>query len=205
MKKLILFPFNGNTIEALDCINEDYECIGFVDDNENLHGNTGYGVSVFSREILNRYKDAFVLAAPGSPVTFKKRKDAIDSLRISQSRFAVIIHPSAQISNFSSIGYNTLIMAGVALTAGSSVGNHVCILPNSVVHHHSIIGDYTLIGSGVIVAGRTVIGKKCYLGSGSRIKNDIEIGSGSLVGMGTVVLESCSPDSKLVGVPARNI
>lgn len=205
MKKLILFPFNGNAIEALDCISNEYECIGFVDDNRDVQGNTRFGIDVHNRELINRYKEAYILAVPGGPESFHMRKEAIDSLQVSSNRFAVVIHSSAQISNYSSIGYNTLIMAGVVLTAESSVGNHVCILPNSVVHHHSVIEDYTLMGSGVIVAGHTKIGSNCYLGSGSRIKNGLVIGRDSLIGMGSVVLKNCSSGSKLVGVPARSI
>ena len=30
-KKLLIFPFNGNGLEALDCIDKNYEFIGFVD------------------------------------------------------------------------------------------------------------------------------------------------------------------------------
>jgi hypothetical protein len=34
VKKLIIFPFNGNGIEALDCIQENtFEFIGFIDDS----------------------------------------------------------------------------------------------------------------------------------------------------------------------------
>ena len=35
-KKLVIFPYNGNGIEALDCINDDeFELIGFIDDDKN--------------------------------------------------------------------------------------------------------------------------------------------------------------------------
>ena len=34
LKKLVIFPFNGNGIEALDCIDtEQYELISFIDDD----------------------------------------------------------------------------------------------------------------------------------------------------------------------------
>ncbi len=32
MNKLIIFPFNGNGIEAMDCIGNEYELIAFADD-----------------------------------------------------------------------------------------------------------------------------------------------------------------------------
>jgi len=203
MKKLIIFPFNGNAIEAMDCIADQYELIAFADDTPEKQGMSEYGIPVSSRNIIQEYPEAMVLAVPGSPTSYKFRNQIIDSLQISENRFATLIHPSASVAKFSSLGYNCLIMAGVVLTNKSHIGNHVCILPNAVVHHDSRIDDYSLIGSSVVVAGYASIGKNCYIGSGSSIMNGIFIGDGSLVGMGSNVIHSFPADMKLVGNPAK--
>ena len=60
-----------------------------------LHGKDYCGVKVLGgRELIQNYEDAFVLAVPGSPKGYLKRKATIDSLAVEQSRFATIIHPS---------------------------------------------------------------------------------------------------------------
>jgi sugar O-acyltransferase (sialic acid O-acetyltransferase NeuD family) len=205
MKKLIIFPFNGNGLEALGCLGNDFELIGFVDDTPEKQGKTSFGFEVFSRELMDRYKEAFVLAVPGSPSTFKSRKSIIDQLNIGESRFAKVIHPNASISSLAKIGFNTLLMAGVVLTSNCTIGNHVCILPNTVIHHDSQVEDYSLIGSNVTLAGGVKLGINCYVGSGSRVINGIEIGNLTLVGLGSNVIRSVPENSRVVGNPARII
>lgn len=202
-KKLIIFPFNGNGIEALDCLSmEEYDFLGFIDDNKDK---TSIDYEIFSRDILKKHPELFVLAVPGGPDSFKERKDIISSLDIHEDRFISVIHPSASIGRNSKVGKNCLIMAGVVLTSNSVIEDHVCVLPNSVVHHDSKIGEYTLIGSKVVIAGNTSVGSNCYIGSGTNIKNGLHIGDKTLIGMGSNILKDVQPDSKMVGNPARNL
>ncbi|MBD3306803.1 acetyltransferase [candidate division KSB3 bacterium] len=205
MKKLFIFPYNGNGLEALDCIREEYEFIGFIDDVQEKQGIQEQGVAVFSREMLQKYKEARVLAVPGSPSTYLHRARIIQDLGLPEDRFATIIHPCARISSFAKIGYNVLIMAGVVITSNAYIENHVCILPNTVIHHDVHVGAYSLVGSNTTIAGFVNIGKNCYIGSGSKLKDHIEIGEHSLIGIGTNVIRSLPQKSKAVGNPARII
>ena len=205
MEKLFIFPFNGNGLEAVDCIQGQYEFIGFIDDTIEKQGKHEYGFEVFDREILNQFPEAKVLLVPGSSISFPIRNKIISSLNIETKNLATLIHPSASVSPFVKIGYNVLIMAGVVITSNSVIGNHVCILPNTVIHHDSNIGNYTMIGSNVTVAGNSEVGEYCYIGSGTSITNGIEIGDNTLVGIGSNVIKSIKSNSKVVGNPAKNI
>jgi sugar O-acyltransferase (sialic acid O-acetyltransferase NeuD family) len=192
-------------LEALDCIGSGYECIGFIDDTPDKQGKHPLGFDVFSRQVLQTYPEAYILAVPGSPSSYLMRKQQIDSLQITKERFATLIHPKAFVSANASIGYNVLIMAGVVITSNAVIEDHVCILPNSIIHHDAKIRSLTLIGSGVIVAGGTIIEENTYIGSGSRIINNITVGKNTLVGMGSTVLKDVLPNSKVAGTPARSI
>jgi sugar O-acyltransferase (sialic acid O-acetyltransferase NeuD family) len=203
-KKLVIFPFNGNGIEALDCISfDDYELIGFIDDDPQKRSAQ---YAIYPREILQQYKELQILAVPGSASSFGKRKEIILSLGItSSSRYITAIHPKACIGRNVQIGVNCLIMAGVVLTSNARLQDHVCVLPNSVIHHDAVVDEFTLIGSNVVVAGGTAIGKNCYIGSGSNIINGINIGDESLVGLGSNILRSVTGKAKMVGNPARDL
>ncbi len=199
-QKLIIFPFNGNGIEALDCINGDqYDFIGFVDDDTAKQSSR---YEIFDRLVISRYKEAHVLAVPGSPTTFKNRETAINSLSLGAHRFASVIHPSATIGSNVQLGYNCLIMAGVVITSNAELGNHICVLPNTVIHHDVSIHDYTLVGSNVVIAGGTKLGRNCYIGSGSNIINGITIGNSSLIGLGSNVLRDVESHTTIAGNPA---
>lgn len=204
-EKLFIFPFNGNGLEALDCIRGQYEFMGFIDDTPEKKGTHPLGFTVFGREVLERYPEARLLAVPGSPASYTVRDKIIAGVNTEPSRFITLIHPSASVSPFAKIGYNTLIMSGVVVTANAVIGDHVCVLPNTVVHHDSSVGDYTLVGSNVTIAGNTRIGSYCYIGSGTRIINGIEVGDNTLIGIGSNVIRSVPSGSKMAGNPAKSI
>ena len=205
MKQLLIFPYNGNGTEALDCLGDNYDLIGFVDDDKKKQGKGIDNLPVFSRDVFSKYKKSFVLAIPGSPTSYLKRKEIIDGLNIPLKRFVTIIHPKAIIGRNVIVGINTLIMGGSVLTSNAEVGDHVIILPNTVIHHDSIVSNYALIGSNVTVAGHSVIDENCYIGSGSIIFDHIEIGKNTLVGIGSNVIKSFGKGLKLAGNPAKII
>jgi sugar O-acyltransferase (sialic acid O-acetyltransferase NeuD family) len=202
-RPLLIFPCNGNGIEALDGLGDAWHCIGFVDDTPAKQAQVCMGVSVYGRAAFEHAPDAAVLAVPGGPASFSSRRAVIESLGVEEGRFATIIHPTASVSRNARIGRNVLIMAGVVITSNAVVGDHVCILPNSVVHHDSVVGAWSLIGSNVTVAGAVQIGENCYVGSGSTIKNGLSLGAGCLIGLGSNVLSDVASMASVVGNPAR--
>jgi len=202
---LLIFPYNGNGIEALDCIGSAYRFIGFVDDTPQKRGIDPNGYPVLDRDAFARFSDARVLAIPGSPSSYRTRKETIQGLGIAEERFARVIHPTARVSPLASIGYNVLIMAGVVITSNALIGSHVCILPNTVIHHDVVVGDWCLIGSNVTIAGSTIIEENCYIGSGSSIMNGLCVGGGALIGLGSNVISSVAAAARVVGNPAREI
>jgi sugar O-acyltransferase (sialic acid O-acetyltransferase NeuD family) len=204
-KPLLIFPCNGNGLEALDCLGSSYECIGFIDDTPEKRGANLYGHPVFSRAALGEFPDAEVLAVPGGPSSFRSRANVIDGLGIDAARWATVIHPHARVSPLARVGRNVLIMAGVVVTSNAVIGDHVCILPNTVVHHDVVIGAWSLVGSNVTMAGSAVIGANCYIGSGSSVKNGLRIGDGALVGLATTVIRDVAAGVTVAGSPARTI
>lgn len=211
-KKLLLFPFGGNAKESLMsifAINEntwEWDIAGFIDDDRSLHGRDCCGVKVLGgREILADLPEAYVLAVPGSPSNYQKRKEIIESLGLDFSRFATIVHPSVARAADAIIGRNTLIMANVVISCEVKIGNHCIILPNTVVSHDSVVSDYCCIGSNVTISGSVTIGTNCYIGSGTKMREDVSIGEGTLVGLGSNVLCDIGPGVIAVGSPARVI
>lgn len=205
MEKLILFPYNGNALEAVDCLAGQFELLGFIDDQKEKQGIQPNGDKVFSREALAQFPQAKILAVPGSASSYLQRKNIIAGLAVAPERWVTVIHPSARVSKRAQIGRNVLIMAGVVVTSNARIGDHVCILPNTVIHHDVVIEDFVIIGAKVVIAGFSKIEKNCYLGSGSNIINNVTIGENSLIGLGANVISSFPPNSKAVGNPARQI
>lgn len=202
---LLIFPCNGNGVEALDCLGERHRCIGFVDDTLSKQARPVHGYPVFGRAALAEHGSAQVLAVPGGPTSYRARRGLIEGLGLRADRFARVIHPSARVSPLAQLGRNVLVMAGVVITSNAVVGDHVCILPNTVIHHDVAVGTWTLLGSNVTLAGGAVIGDNCYVGSGSSVMNGVAVGDGALVGLGSNVTRSVPPEARVAGNPARAI
>jgi len=202
---LLIFPCNGNGLEALDCLGDAYRCVGFVDDTPEKQGREAHGYPVFDRSVLAKRADAAVLAVPGSATSYQARREIIAGLGLGADRFARVVHPSARISSLAVMGRNVLVMAGVAITSNAVIGDHVCILPNTVIHHDVVVRDWTLIGSNVTIAGNTSVGENCYIGSGASIMNGLRVGDRALVGMGTSVIRDVAAGARVVGNPARQL
>lgn len=205
MKEVLIFPYSGTAIEAIDCLSDQWNCIGFISDDDAVISQKKMGIEIFSRQALKKFQNANVIAVHGSPTSFLKRKEIFESLQINGERLGTIIHPGASVSKNASIGKNVLIMAGVVITANAIIGDHVVILPNSVIHHDSVIGDFTLVGANTTIAGNVNIGVNCYIGAASSIKNGIRIGDKTLVGIGANVIDSFGSQQKLIGNPAKSL
>ena len=161
------------------------------------------------KEILEKYNNLKLLVCIGSPANFRERKVIIEDfckdLNIEKNQLATIIHPSAKISKYASIGSNCLIMAGVVITHNAKISDNVIILPNSIIHHDTEIGDFCCIGANVVIAGNVKISESCYIGSGATILQNIQIGAKTMVGMSANVIKNIGENKTVVGNPAQEI
>jgi acetyltransferase-like isoleucine patch superfamily enzyme len=152
-RPLLIFPCNGNGLEALDCLGDEFECIGFVDDTLEKQRAGAFGLPVLSRSALADRPHVAVLAVPGGPASYQARRQVIEGLSVSPERFATVIHPGAHVSKLAQVGHNVLVMAGAVITSNAVIGDHVCVLPNTVIHHDVTVGNFSLIGANVAIAG----------------------------------------------------
>lgn len=211
-EQLMLFPFGGNSREALLSVlsintkKKTWDVLGFIDDDPSMRGKECLGIKVLGgREVLKKFPKAKILAVPGNPDNFLKRKEIIGNLKVEGGRFATIIDPSVIAAPDAKIGRNTLLMPNVFISCGVTIGDHCIILPNTVVSHDSVVNDYCCIGSNVSISGNVVIEPMCYVGSGSSIRERVHIKKNAMVGLGANVVSDIGEGVAAVGNPARAI
>lgn len=211
MKKTIILGTGGNCFDILDAIHQankrrsrNYECVGFLDDNVELHGKSFHGVKVLGG--LNdaaSFPDCSFVNGIGSPSNFWRKPMILNQLDLSAERFETIIHPAAEVSTFAEVGEGTVILANATVCANARIGRHVMILPGAVINHDCVVGDYSCIASGACLSGNVKVEDSCYLGSMCSIIGGVAVHRQSLVGMGSVVLEDIPPGQVFAGNPAR--
>jgi sugar O-acyltransferase (sialic acid O-acetyltransferase NeuD family) len=111
-----------------------------------------------------------------------------------------VIHPSALISKYSSVGNGSVVMAGAVVQVNVKIGEHVIINTKASIDHDSEIGDFTHIAPQAVLCGNIKIGAECLIGAGSVLTPGVTVGENCIVGAGSVVLRNIRDGEKVYGI-----
>lgn len=203
MKNLIILGAGGEALEIvqvtklLNKINQEWNIIGFLDDNKNLIGKEFLGIKVIgSIEDSKNYSKSYFISSIGHPDRPMLRKEVRVKVPFNDNKFATIIHPSAVICDTANLGYGCFIQANCVISTNSLIGNNVLIAYGSIIGHESEIGQDSVVGVGVTITSNVIMGKSIYVGPGAIFTNDINIGNNVLIGIAAVVTESVPENIK---------
>lgn len=193
-------------VRTINAVRPTYELLGYLDDNDELHGSTIVGVDVIGPiDELHSMPDVKAVACLGSPRTTTLRRQVVERLGLDDERWATLVHPSAVVTSSVLLGVGTVVHATSVFTADIEVGRHVEVMPAVVMTHGDRVGDYATFGAGVRLAGAVTVGSCAYIGSGAMVREGLDIGAGALVGMGSVVTRSVPEGETWAGVPAARL
>lgn len=212
MKKLYIIGAGGFGREVawlVERINEEskeWDIIGFIDDNKNIHGNKeGNYFVIGDCEELAHVKDdeVWVVCAVGNAEIRRKLIEKIE--HYSNIRFATLVDPSVIMSSHIHIGEGTIICAGTIITVDVSIGKHVIINLDCTIGHDAKISDYVTIYPSVNVSGNVNVGECVELGTATQIIQGKSVGQHSIIGAGSAVVKDIPEKCTAVGVPAKPI
>ena len=205
LKKIVIVGAKGMgkstlwTIMDINKVSNAFDVVGFLDDDKKLHGKkiNGYPILGGINWLSNKKNIGCIIAIGDSRI----REIVVKKLKNFNVSFPTIIHPSALISEFVTVGEGTSIHAGVIIPPDSEIGNFVCINTGSQIGHDCKIKDFVSIMSGVNVSGDTIIEKGAYIASGAAVRDDIKIGKWSIIGIGSAIGSDVKPYSIYLGNP----
>lgn len=214
VRKLVILGGRGNgavvasTVEDINDVHPTYRILGFVNDgdDEQLHGYPRLGpldASTIAPFLADPDVDFFwSLVSVTLAARFQER---LRALRIPLERFATLIHPTAVISKYATIGRGVAIQPLAHVGPGVTIGNHVHLFAQTMVGHDAVLDDFSYVANNACIGAGVVLREGAYVGTNATTLEHIELGAWSLVGMGSVVLRSVPPATKVVGSPARPI
>ncbi len=209
MKKIVLIAGGVQSKVIIDIIKSstNYEIVGITDPNPKLDNVLGIPILGDDKVLYELYesevKNAFICIGALGNSHF--RNNIYTKLKDIGYNLPVLIHNSASVSPYATIGEGTCVMPGAVINAGANLGSNCIINTNSVVEHDCIIGDNVQISPSAALAGGVKIGNNSFIGIGSSVIQEIEIGSNVIVGAGAVVIDNVPDNVVAVGVPAKVI
>lgn len=211
MNDLIIIGASGFGREVLwlvDRINKVrrlWNVVGFIDDNEDIQKNNINGYSVIGKtDDVMDYQDAYFICAVGASIVRKRIVSKVSTIN-PRIKFASLIDPTAEMSNFVEVGEGSIICAHTLITVNVKIGEHVIVNLDCTIGHDAVIDSFTTLYPSVNVSGSTTIGHCCELGTGVQIIQGITVEDNSIIGAGAVVVNNIPGNHTIVGCPAKPI
>lgn len=202
MDTLIIIGAGGHGQVIADCaeLTNKYKRIVFLDDcypqrNKNLH----WDIIGTSSSFLEHINNADFIVAFGNN---KRRGQILNKLSDSQASIVSIVHPSACISKYSTIGLGVVIFANTVINIGSEIQDGCIINTSASIDHDCIVESYVHISPGAHIAGGVTIGKQSWVGIGASVIECINLAPNTQIAAGAVVTKSTQENALYAGVPA---
>ncbi len=114
-----------------------------------------------------------------------------------------VVHPSAQVSRFATVGTGSFIAAGAVVAPAAEIGDGVIVNHGAVVDHDCRVGDFSHIAPNATLAGGARVGRNVLVGAGARVMVGVSVADDAIVGAGAVVLHDVPARAVVAGVPAK--
>lgn len=209
MKELLIIGARGFGREVFNLAKEskgylsEFHIKGFLDDKSDaLEGFANYPPIISSVEQYEISADDVFICALGD-VNYKQHYANI--ILEKGGEFISIIHPTAFISQNTTIGRGCIISRYVTISCDVKIGDFVTISTHAGVGHDVQIGSWCHIGGYSNLSGGVKVEDKVTLHPGSNIVPHKVVHASAVVGAGSLVLNNVKADTTVFGVPAKRI
>lgn len=154
-----------------------------------------------SRQPLSRIEGATTIALGiGDNVS---RVTSLQSA--SDVSMALLVHPSAVVSDSSVLGRGTVVFPLAVINAASRVGEGVIVNSGAIIEHDCVVGDGAHIAPGSVLTGGVVVGARTTVGAGAVVLPGVRVGCDAVVGAGAVVTREVPDQATVAGNPAKRL
>jgi len=183
---------HGKVVGEIALLNQ-YKVINFFDDKVNdikKFPFTIFGSLDYLKDHLKDY-DAYFVAIGENRI----RSNIIEWFKKQKINIVSLTHPRSTISQFSSLGIGTCVMANAVINPGTLIKEGAIINTSASVDHDCIIEDFAHISPNCSLSGSVRVGKFSHLGTGTSVHPGINIGNNVKTAVGSKVFKNILDDT----------
>jgi sugar O-acyltransferase (sialic acid O-acetyltransferase NeuD family) len=183
-----------------------FEVAAIVDDDPAKAGAELFGARIVSSKGLDQLRANGVTHAfvgVGGIGDSSGRRGIFERLVTAGFELPAIIHASAVVSPWATLGRGVQVFAAAVVNAGAEIGDGAIVNTGAIVEHDCRVGAHAHVAPGVCLAGLASVGESAHVGIGAIVIENVRIGPGALVGAGAVVIRDVPEGARVAGVPAR--
>ena len=208
MKKKILIFSTGaagrevfQLILSINKLQNEWEVIGYVDDDVNKVGNTIDNTKVYSAK--NKPKKNEIYATCGVMDNAIRKKIFNEEIIKSGYQITNLIHPLVEQPKCFKIGQGNIIFGNIHISFEVNIKNFSIISNFCDLGHNLTANNYSTIMPSVTIGGNCTIGEQTFIGSGAKIYQGVEIGSNCKIGMGSLITNNIKKNTSIVDFPRK--
>jgi sugar O-acyltransferase (sialic acid O-acetyltransferase NeuD family) len=175
--------------------------ICFLDDALSPVGGLGLPIVGTSAE-LQQLRAEFTHAAVGIGDA-RTRLQLLERCRQSGFELPAIVHASAAVSSYATLGPGVVVFAQAAINPGAMLEEGCIVNTGATVDHDCLLQAGVHVCPGANLAGNVQVAARSWIGIGACVKQGVRIGADVTVGAGAAVVCDIEPGLTVTGVPAR--
>ena len=206
-KKILIFSAGSagreifQLISSINKLNNEWEVIGYVDNNEKKIGKTVNDIKVYSNK--NKPINKEIYATCGAMDSKTRKKIFEEEIIKSNFQIANLIHPLIEIPKCLKIGKGNIIFGNVHISFEVNIKNFSLVSNFCDLGHNLIAGNYITLMPAVTIGGNCNIGEHTLIGSGANVHQCIKIGKNCKIGMGSLIINDLKNNSFVVDQPRK--
>ena len=194
MKSIYIYGASGHGLVVADIAKAcGYTKIIYIDDGTNKH---------LSFDDIKKENNIPIAFGIGNNAIRKNLFERVENYKFT---IAILIHPSAVISESVTIGEGTVLMPNVVINAKSKIGKGVILNTASLVEHENNIEDFVHISPNVSLAGNVKIKECTHIGINSTAIQGVIVGKNCIIGAGSVIVSNIRDNTLSYGNPCKTI
>ena len=206
-KKILIFSAGSAGREVFQLIlninklQNEWEVIGYVDNDTNKIGKTIDNIKVYST--ANKPKKKEIYAMCGIMNGAIRKKIFNEEIIKNEYKLTNLIHPLVEKPKCFKTGLGNIIFGNVHISFEVDIKNFSIISNFCDLGHNLIANNYFTIMPSVIIGGNCEIGEQTLIGSGAMIHPGIKIGSNCTIGMGTLITSNIKNNTSVINYPRQ--